>query len=147
MQLDLFRDWVPRPAPPAAPPRRPPPGRLAELSTDAAVHVTPDPRRVYALSVSHGFDACLGRWYWLPRSGVSRLISQGRALVVGARSERCRRRLSPDQETAVVASVYALGGVLYAARVHGLDESLVRTLLRERGLTDYPRASTGRRAA
>ncbi|WP_183512647.1 hypothetical protein [Methylobacterium brachythecii] len=86
--------------------------------------------------MSHGYEACCERWHWLPRSGVSRLVSQGRALVVGARSERCRRRLSPDQEAAVVASVYALGGVLYAARVHGLDESLVRTLLRAGELYD-----------
>lgn len=79
-QLDLFWDW--RPPPPAPPPAPVKAVRRdeAERSMDVALHVSPDPRRVYALAVTHGFEACAGRWYWLARGTVGRLISQGRAL-------------------------------------------------------------------
>jgi len=141
-QLDLFWDWRPPPAPPPAPPRA---VRLDEAarSMDAALHVSPDPRRVYALALSHGFEACAGRWYWLGRGTIGRLISQGRALEVGARSAKARRPLTVAQEIEVVAAALELGGVAYAAQACRIPESLVRTILRERGV-DYPRAS-GRR--
>lgn len=141
-QLDLFRDWRPPPAPPPAPPRAVRQDEAAR-SMDAALHVSPDPRRVYALAVSHGFEACAGRWYWLGRGTVGRLISQGRALEVGARSAKARRPLTVAQEAEVVAAALELGGVAYAAQACRIPESLVRTILRERGV-DYPRAS-GRR--
>ncbi len=141
-QLDLFRDCRQPPAHVPAPPRA---ARRddAERALDLALHVAPDPRRVYALAVSHGFDACVGRYYWLARGTVGRLISQGRAMVVGARSPKARRPLDDAQEAEVVAAALELGGVAYAAQACRIPESLVRTILRERGV-DYPRAS-GRR--
>ncbi|WP_289016117.1 hypothetical protein [uncultured Methylobacterium sp.] len=42
-----------------------------------------------------------------------------------------------------MAAAMELGGVAYAAQACGISESIVRTILRERGV-DYPRAS-GRR--
>lgn len=139
MQLSLF-DWRP-PAPPRA--VRAARRDEAERSMAAALHITPDPRRVYALACSHGFDAAAERYGWLSREGVGRLISQGRALTVGTRSERVRRSLTPADEQRVVDAVLELGGILYASEALGVPDGMVRTILRERGV-DYPRAS-GRR--
>ncbi|GAA0281463.1 hypothetical protein GCM10008965_55620 [Methylorubrum aminovorans] len=93
MQLSLF-DWRP---PPPAPPRAARPARRdeAERSMAAALHITPDPRKVYALACSHSFDADAERYGWLTRESLGRLISQGRALTVGTRSDRVRRSLTP----------------------------------------------------
>lgn len=140
MQLSLF-DWSPPPPPPAPP--RAVRRDEAERSMAAALHVSPDPRRVYALACSHGFDAAAERYGWLSRDAVSRLVSQGRAQTVGTRSERVRRSLTLADEQRVVDAVLELGGILYAAEALGLREDMVRTILRERGV-DYPRAS-GRR--
>ncbi|AWI87249.1 hypothetical protein C0214_02090 [Methylobacterium sp. DM1] len=142
MQLLLF-DW--RPPPPPAPPCAARPARRdeAERSMAAALHITPDPRKVYALACSHSFDAAAERYGWLTRESVGRLISQGRALTVGTRSERVRRSLTPADEQRVVDAVLELEGILYAAEACGVPEGMVRTILRERGV-DYPRAS-GRR--
>lgn len=109
----------------------------------AALHITPDPRKVYALACSHSFDAAAERYGWLTRESVGRLISQGRALAVGTRSERVRRSLTPADEQQVLDAVLELEGILYAAEACGIPEGMVRTILRERGV-DYPRAS-GRR--
>ncbi|WP_375275578.1 hypothetical protein [Methylorubrum thiocyanatum] len=144
-QLDIFRDWRPPPvvAPAPAPATRPARRDDAERAMAAALHVAPDPRRVYALACSHGFDACCQRWSWLTRDGVSRLVNQGRALTRGTRSECVRRTLTLADEQRVVDAALALGGVAYAAMACGVPEGMVRTILRERGV-DYPRAS-GRR--
>ena len=136
-QLSLF-DWRPPPAPPRAVRRD-----VAERALNVALHERPDPKRVYALTVSHGYEAAAERWWWCSKSDLSRLISQGRALTVGTRSERVRRSLTPADEQRVVEAVLELGGIIYAAEACGVPESMVRTILRERGV-DYPRAS-GRR--
>lgn len=107
---------------------------------DMALHERPDPVKVYRQSITHGFDSCAGRWYWCSRSDLGRLISQGRALTVGERSQKARRALTPEQEAEVVEAVQELGGVAYAAGALGLNESIVRTIARERGIA-YPRAS------
>ena len=107
---------------------------------DAALHAAPDPRRVYALSCTHGFDACAGRWWWCSRSEIGRLIGHGRALAVGARSSKVRRALTVEQESEVVAAVLELGGILYAATALAIPESMIRQIVRERGIA-YPRAS------
>ncbi|UYW28297.1 hypothetical protein OKC48_07220 [Methylorubrum extorquens] len=109
----------------------------------ASLHVRPDPVRVYRQSVSHGYESCRLRWWWMSKSDLSRMISQGRAITVGERSAKARRTLTVEQEAEVVAVALELGGVLYAAEALGLSESLVRTILRERGV-DYPRAPGGR---
>lgn len=110
MQLSLF-DW--RPPPPPAPPRaaRPPARRdVAEKALDVLLHERPDPRRVYALSVSHGYEAAAERWWWCSKSDLSRIISQGRALTFGTRSECVRRSLTPAGEQRIVDAVLELGG-------------------------------------
>lgn len=116
---------------------------------DQALRVRPSPVTAYRLSISHGFEACAERWSWCSRSDLGRLISQGRALTRGERSEKARRPLTPAQEVEVVAAVQELGGVAYASAALGLNESMIRTVCRERGI-DYPRASAraaGRAAA
>lgn len=137
-QMSLF-DWTPPPPARVRPPRR----DEAERSMTAALHVRPDPVRVYRQSVSHGYESCRGRWWWMSKSDLGRMIAQGRAITVGERSAKVRRNLSPAQEEEVVAVALELGGVLYAAEATGIPESMVRTLLRERGL-DYPRATRTR---
>ncbi|ACS39732.1 MULTISPECIES: helix-turn-helix domain-containing protein [Methylorubrum] len=112
MQLSLF-DWRPPPPPRAV--RR----DVAERAMDVALHERPDPRRVYALSVSHGYEAAAERWWWCSKSDLSRLISQGRALAVGTRSERVRRSLTLADEQRVVDAVLELGGDPVRRRGHG----------------------------
>ena len=138
-QMSLF-DWTPPPPPPRA---RQPRRDEAERSMLASLYQRPDALKAYRLSVTHGFEGCRERWFWMSRSDLGRLIAQGRAITVGARSPKVRRALTPAQEEEVVAAAYELGGVSYAAQALGIDDSMVRTLLRERGL-DYPRATHAR---
>lgn len=140
-QMILF-DWTPPPPPRSRPPRR----DEAERTMMAALHERPDPVRVYRQSVSHGFESCALRWWWVSRSDLGRMISQGRALTVGERSAKVRRGLTLQQEEEVVAVALELGGCLYAAQALGVTEGIVRTILRERGI-DYPRAPGGRKDA
>ncbi|WP_342163181.1 hypothetical protein [Methylobacterium sp. SD21] len=139
-QLDIFKDWTP--PPPQVPRPLPQYARrdLAERSMDQALHERPDPVKVYRQSITHGFDSCAGRWWWCSRTDLGRLISQGRAIIVGKRSAKARRSLTAEQEADVVATVQELGGVAYAASALSLNESIIRTVLREKGVA-YPRAS------
>lgn len=95
----------------------------------------------HRLEQVHGCWECLyERYGWLAPSHVRALVEAGRALVEG-RARHASRRLTPDQEQGVVDAVFSLGGVAYAARAANVTENLVRKLLRERGHTDWPRAS------
>lgn len=113
---------------------------VAERMLDARIYESPDPRRVYELSLRLDFDLLAERYGWLDRKQVGRLVSQGRAMTVGGPASTARRTLTPEQQREVVAAVHELGGVTYAARAYGVGEYLVRTLVREAG-TAYPRAS------
>ena len=113
---------------------------VAERMLDVRIYETPDPRRVYELSLKLDFDLLAERFGWLDRKQVGRLVSQGRAMSVGGPGATAKRALTPDQQREVVAAVHELGGVTYAARAYGLGEYLVRTLVLEHNGT-YPRAS------
>lgn len=109
---------------------------------DAEIHIDPDPVRVYRLVLSHGVDAAFERWGWLPKAAVGRLAERGRAAVQGGRSPtNTRRAQTPAQEREIVSAVHELGGVDYAARVHGVSAALVTKLLVEHGHSSWPRAS------
>jgi hypothetical protein len=118
--------------------------RTAERALDALIHIEPTPRKLYELSLAVDFEHLAERFYWIDRTRIGRLISQGRANATGEPAPTARRTLTLQQQREVVAAVHELGGISYAARAYGLGEALVRTLVREAGPT-YPRAS--RRAA
>lgn len=116
-------------------------------AADRFAYEDPDPIMVAKLIATHGVDAARGRWFWLQPCTLGHLASLGRQRLRyadGTASTAPRHRRRPtthEQEEAVVADVYALGGVRAAARQHGLHDAFVITLLRERSLTDYPRMS------
>ena len=127
---------------PTATATRRPAGHTVEQQLDAEIHVSPDPVRVFQLACSHGIEACHERWGWLPKISVGRLAERGRATVEGGRSAgNVRRTQTAHEEREIVAAVFTLGGVGYAARAHGISDGLVLKLLVEHGHSHWPRAS------
>ncbi|KQO49746.1 hypothetical protein [Methylobacterium sp. Leaf85] len=113
-----------------------------ELELDQSLHRKIAPLEAYRrFHELHGSWECLyERYGWLTHSHIRALVEAGRALVEG-RSRNASRRLTPAEEQGVVNAVFSLGGVSYAAQAAGVTEHLVRKLLRERGHTEWPRAS------
>lgn len=113
-----------------------------ELELDQSLHRQIPPLEAYhRLEQVHGVWECLyERYGWLTESHVRALVEAGRALVEG-RARNASRRLSPAEEQGVVDAVFSLGGVAYAAKAAGVTDKLVLKLLRERGHTEWPRAS------
>lgn len=113
-----------------------------ELELDQSLHRRISPMEAYRrFHEVYGIWKCLyERYGWLTESHVRALVEAGRALVEG-RPRNASRRLTPEQEQGVVDAVFSLGGVAYAAQAAGVTEHLIRKLLRERGHTEWPRAS------
>lgn len=110
-----------------------------------SVYRSPDPVVAARLAQSHGVDAAVGRYYWLSRGAVEKIVQQGREMLCGQTGEtsaiaRSRRRTTPEQEDAAVATALRHGSVHRASRDLGLPHTFVLTLLRERGIP-IPRLS------
>lgn len=110
-----------------------------------SVYRSPDPVAVLRLSESHGTDAAVGRYFWLSRGAVEKLVQRGREIRRGQMGQSIpprgrRRTTTPEQEANGIAEVLRLGSVHRAAKVTGLSHSLLRTLLVERGIP-VPRLS------
>ncbi|KZB99700.1 hypothetical protein AU375_03988 [Methylobacterium radiotolerans] len=113
-------------------------------SVDLLAYERPSPAKALQILEGYGMDACLGRWPFLTANAISKIAEAGRdeqrakaGIIVRTR----RRTTTPEQEEAAIADVFALGAVSRAAEKHGLTYTLVLKLLRERGITDYPRVS------
>lgn len=120
------------------------------IAADSAVYQKPDPVKVARLLESHGTEAAEARWHWLSYDSIHHLASVGRQRLnaqAGIIVRTSRRKTTPEQEEAVIADVFALGGVSRASKKHGLLDSLVVTFLRERGIEDYPKVLGPERSA
>ncbi len=119
-------------------------GPSENSSVDLLAYERPTPAEALQILEGYGMDACLGRWPFLTANAISKIAEAGRdeqrakaGIIVRTR----RRTTTPELEEAAIADVFALGAVSRAAEKHGLTYTLVLKLLRERGVTDYPRVS------
>ncbi len=114
-----------------------------------SIYRSPDPAAVLRLAESHGMDAAVGRYFWLSRGAVEKLVQHGREIRRGQMGQPIpprgkRRTTTAEAEAHGIAEVLRLGSVHRAAKATGLSHSLLRTLLVERGIP-VPRLSTEER--
>lgn len=46
-----------------------------------AVQARPTPEKVAQLQMSHGLDACIARWGYIPRATLEKMVSKGKRLL------------------------------------------------------------------
>lgn len=106
-------------------------------SADDYAYRAPDPLLVARISESHGFDAAVGRWFWINPTTLAKIAQAGREMrrVSGGPPPRgTRRRTTPEQEAAVIERARALRSASQAAAELGVSYALVCTIHRERGV-------------
>ncbi|GJE74329.1 hypothetical protein [Methylorubrum suomiense] len=116
-----------------------------------AVYKAPDPVAAARLVETHGMDGAAGRYYWLSRDAVVKIVQHGREILRGQSGQPIpargkRRTTTPEAEDAAVAAALRLGSVHRAARETGYQHTFILTLLRERGIP-VPRLSREERIA
>ncbi|WP_449409689.1 hypothetical protein [Methylobacterium komagatae] len=116
-----------------------------------SVYKAPDPVAAVRLVESHGMDAAVGRYFWLFRGAVEKVVQHGREILRGQSGQPVpargkRRSTTPGQEDALVAAALRLGSVHRAARETGRQHTFILTLLRERNIP-VPRLSREERIA
>jgi hypothetical protein len=130
--------------------------RREPSSVNDLCYQRPDPVKVAKIfdSPAYGRAAAFERWSWLSHGAVEKIAQEGREILRGKAGGPIqrgpRRRTTPEQEEAAIAKVFELGGVGRASKATGLTYTFILTLLRERGITDYPKvpgSERGRLAA
>lgn len=115
-------------------------------NSDAGSYYTaPTPERAYLLSVTHGVDAVVARWWAFPEREVRQWLRDGQASLLG-RVAKSRRR-SPEERRKIVAAVFEHGSPSAAARALKLSLNTVGGVLVTEGVRDYPRLTFAERAA
>jgi len=121
----------------------------ASSTPDNLVYQKPDPVKVAQITASHGADAAQARWHWVPAASLHYIAAEGRRILnarAGVIIRTRKRSITVAQEDALVATVMAGGGTSQAALQYGVSEMLVRSVLQERGITEWPRVSYVERA-
>lgn len=109
----------------------------------AAIYPAPDPVRAYRLDVSHGRDAVLERWHWVPPQGLIKVVALGRVLAGDGHALGCPE--AAERHRALVDEVFKYGGVGAAADALGISPNPFWHALKSQGVTDYPRMSHAER--
>ncbi|MGU3362300.1 hypothetical protein ACLBWX_18390 [Methylobacterium sp. M6A4_1b] len=86
-----------------------------------------------------GWENACERWYWVPRTHLAKIATEGRQILQRQAGVPCRsskaRSTTPEQDARVIEAVRRLGSVWHAANEHGLKLGVVHRILRENGIT------------
>ncbi|MGE7157412.1 hypothetical protein ACQKJ1_27295 [Methylorubrum rhodesianum] len=117
-------------------------GRHATDSVDMLAYERPSPEKAHFIATYYGMDAALERWPFLTANAISKIVqvhNENERARTGVLVRPSRRTTTPEQEEAAIKAVFELGSPSRASKATGLTYTLILTLLRERGISDYPK--------
>lgn len=123
-------------------------GRQITDTVDMLAYERPAPAKAAFIVHNYGMEAARERWPFLTAHSIFKIVqthNENQRAATGDRSRGPRRTTPLDQEDEAVRQVFALGSPSRAAKATGLSYSLVMTVLRERGISDYPRVGGSER--
>lgn len=100
------------------------------------VYVRPRPEVVAEVWDWSSPEAACERWFWVPRSHLAKIATEGRHLIARRAGIPVRtsaaRSTTPEQDIEVIEAVRRIGSIWRAAQETGLKLGVVRRILRER---------------